>query len=268
MGKKKRREIPNFELEIFETHCHLDYLKSHEIEELLQKCRDLTINKIVTISVEPSNLAKVIQLADDHEMIYTCQGIHPHEAKDYTDDVEATIKQNLSHEKVLAVGEVGLDYYYNHSPHDTQRDVFRRQMNIAIVNNLPVIIHSRDAEDDTIAILDEFSPKLERKGVIHSFTSKPELAKNALENGFYLGFNGIITFKNAQDVRDAVELAPLDRILIETDAPFLTPEPYRGRENAPIYLPFIAEKISEIKNVPVEEVIKVTTQNAKNLFSL
>lgn len=266
MGKKKRRDIPNYGLEIFETHCHLDYLKSHEIDELLQKCRDLTINKIVTISVEPSNLAKVIQLATDHEMIYTCQGIHPHEAKDYTDEVEATIKSNLSHAKVLAVGEIGLDFYYNHSPHDTQRDVFRRQMNIAIENDYPVIIHSRDAEEDTIEILDELSPSLKRKGVIHSFTSKPELAENALKNGFYLGFNGIITFKNAQDVRDAVELAPLERILIETDAPFLTPEPYRGRENAPVYLPFIAEKIAEIKNVSVEEVIKTTTQNAIDLF--
>lgn len=265
MGKK-RREIPIFQNEIFETHCHIDYLKEQQVHELVKQCQSLNIKKIITISVEPSNLQTVVDLANNHDCIYTCQGIHPHEAKDFTDAVANEIIGNLAHPKVLAVGEIGLDYFYNHSDPLIQKPVFKRQIEIAIDHKLPVIIHSRDAEEDTIEILEELSPRLERKGVIHSFTSKPCLAEKALELGFYLGFNGIITFKNADDVRSAVEAAPIERILIETDAPFLTPVPYRGRENAPIYLPFIAEKIAEIKNLSVEEVIQKTTQNAKDLF--
>lgn len=267
MGKK-RREIPVFQNEIYETHCHLDYLKEQQLQELVEKCGELNIKKIITISVEPSNLQTVLDIANKYPQIYTCQGIHPHEAKDYTDGVEQTIKANLSNSKVLAIGEIGLDYFYNHSEPTIQKPAFRRQLQIAIDNKLPVIIHSRDAEEDTIEILEEMAPSLERKGVIHSFTSKPILAEKALELGFYLGFNGIITFKNADDVRSALEQTPLGRILIETDAPFLTPVPYRGRENAPIYLPFIAEKIAEIKQIPVEDVIQITTQNARDLFGL
>lgn len=265
MGKK-RPPIAKYNHEIFETHCHLDYLKESQIDELVQKCDELNIKKIITISVEPDNLQKVLDISSQYENIYTCQGIHPHEAKDYTDEVHQTILGNLKHEKVLAVGEIGLDYYYNHSDPNIQKPVFEKQMQIAVDHDLPVIIHSRDAEDDSIQILHQFKDTLKRKGVVHSFTSKPELAKAALDLGFYLGFNGIITFKNAEDVRDAVRMAPIEQILLETDSPFLTPVPYRGRENAPIYLPFIAEKVAEIKEMNVEDVIKITTQNAIDLF--
>ncbi len=265
MGKK-RREIPLFEKPLIETHCHLDYLKDRPLEETLQKCHDLNIKKVITIAVAPENLDKVVELTNEYENVYGTQGIHPHEAKSWNDDVEKKITVHAALEKVVAIGEIGLDFYYNHSPKEKQIPAFEKQMEMACEFDLPVVIHSRDADPETIAILDAKAPQLKKKGVIHSFTSGPELAKNALSHGFYLGFNGIITFNSAQNVRDIVELCPLENIILETDSPFLTPVPYRGRENAPFYLPFVAEKIAEIKNCSLDEVLEVTYQNSLDLF--
>lgn len=265
MGKK-RREIPRFDKPLIETHCHLDYLKDRPLEETLQKCDDLNIEKIITIAVAPDNLDTVFSLAKTHANIFGTQGIHPHEAKSWSAEVEAKILSHAREEKIVAVGEIGLDFYYNNSPKEKQIPAFERQMEIASELDLPVVIHSRDADPETIEILDNKAPALKKKGVIHSFTSGPELAKKALEHNFYLGFNGIITFNSAQNVRDIVELCPLENIILETDAPFLTPVPYRGRENAPFYLPFVAEKIAEIKEVSLEEVLTVCYKNSVDLF--
>jgi TatD DNase family protein len=167
---------------------------------------------------------------------------------------------------MVAVGEIGLDYHYNHSSQDIQKQVFSEQLELACELGKPVIIHSREADEDMIKILQKFAPKLSRKGVIHSFTSGPELAKAAIEMGFYLGFNGIITFKNAVNVREIVKLCPVDRILLETDAPFLTPVPFRGKENKPSYLPHILEKTAEIKGLPEHTVQDICYQNSMQLF--
>jgi TatD DNase family protein len=166
----------------------------------------------------------------------------------------------------VAIGEIGLDYHYSKSPHDEQRQAFEEQLQIAIDFNLPVVIHSRDADEDTMAILKNFSSTLKRKGVIHSFTSGLKLAELAIKENFYLGFNGIITFKNAENVRDALRLTPVEKILLETDSPFLTPDPYRGMENAPYYLPFIAEKIAEVKNLELTSVLEHAYKNSIDLF--
>lgn len=251
---------------IIETHCHLDYLKQASLDEILNSSREANIEKIITIAVEPENLDKVLEISEKYEEVFFSQGIHPHDAIKYNDEVGKTIQARCSHPKMLAVGEIGLDFYYNNSPKETQIEVFEKQLQIAIDEDKPVIIHSRDAEEETIQVLEKYQAKLKRKGVIHSFTSKPSLAEYALKIGFYLGFNGIITFKNAQNVRDVVEMAPLASILLETDAPFLTPVPHRGKENAPFYLPHIAEKIAEIKGVSVAEVFATCYQNSLNLF--
>ncbi len=253
---------------MIETHCHLDYLKDRPLDETLKLSREAGVSKIITIAVSPDNLDSVIEIALKDDEIFCTQGIHPHDASKYSDEVQAKIISNLSNSKVVAVGEIGLDYHYDNSPRELQRDAFRRQLQIAIDHIKPVVIHTREAEDDTAEILNLMAPKLERKGVIHSFTSTPELARTVLSLGFHIGFNGIITFKNAQNVRDIVELTPLDRILIETDSPFLAPIPHRGKENAPFNLPHIAAKIAEIKSLTVEQVIEQTTRNAKNLFLL
>jgi TatD DNase family protein len=267
MGKK-RREIPVFDHPIIETHCHLDYLKENDLIEILDASFKHRIEKIVTISVSPDNLDTALNIAIKHESVYCTQGIHPHEASKWSEEVKNKIQKNLSQNKVVAVGEIGLDYYYNKSPREVQINAFREQLQIAIENDLPVVIHSRDADQDMIDILKELAPSLKRKGVIHSFTSGEELAKVALDLGFYLGFNGIITFKTAQNVRDILEICPLNRLLLETDAPFLTPVPYRGKENAPYYLPFIAEYIAELKNISLDDILKTCYKNSKEFFSL
>jgi TatD DNase family protein len=263
---KQKREIPVFELPLIETHCHLDYLKENELEVTLEECRRVNIEKIITISVAPENLDTVRDIVTNHPQVFGTQGIHPHEAKLWTSEVKEKILKNSEDEKIVAIGEIGLDFYYNNSPKEKQIEVFREQLQMAASLNKPVVIHSREADTETIDMLEAYSGPLKKKGVIHSFTSGPELAKKALELGFYLGFNGIITFKSAENVRQIVELCPLEKMILETDSPFLTPVPFRGRENAPFYLPFVAEKIAEIKNVPLEDVLKITYQNSLNLF--
>jgi TatD DNase family protein len=268
MGKSKRREIPKYDVGLIETHCHLDYLKEDELKVILDRSLEHHIEKIVTIAVAPTNLAKVRELTQAHEMIYGTQGIHPHEAKDVTPEVLEEIAQNINNDKIVAVGEIGLDYYYDKSPHAKQIDAFEKQLQIAVDNDKPVVIHTREADEDTIAVLKNFSSSLKKKGVIHSFTSSLDLAKFCLNEGFHLGFNGIITFNKAENVREVLRECPLERILVETDAPFLTPVPYRGKENAPFYLPFVAERIAQEKEIELDEVLRVSKQNAIDLFEL
>lgn len=263
---KKRREIPRFDHPIIETHCHLDYLKERPLEDILLESEQLNIERIITIAVAPDNLERVRQLSQLAPWIYGTQGIHPHEAETFNDAVEAEIRTHIGDTKIVAVGEIGLDYYYDHADREVQRTVFRRQLQIACDYSKPVVIHSRDADDDTIEILREFEATLTRRGVIHSFTSGPGLARYALDQGWCLGFNGITTFNKAENVRDIVRMSPIEQILLETDAPFLTPVPYRGRENAPCYLPFVAEKIAEVKELPLQQVIEQTYHNSLRTF--
>lgn len=265
---KPRREIPIPVLPIIETHFHLDMLKAFTREEIVEKTKIHNIQKMITISTNPNNLDEVISITQNFPQIYCTQGLHPHEGKEWNDEVKAHVIKNLNtkNKKIVAVGEIGLDFYYSKSPRDEQIKAFEEQLQIACDFDLPVVIHSRDADEDTIAVLKNFSKTLKRKGVIHSFTSGLDLAKFTLGEGFYLGFNGIITFKNAENVRDALRITPLDKFLLETDSPFLTPDPYRGFENAPYYLPFIAEKIAEVKAVTLDEVLTNAYKNSYDLF--
>lgn len=263
---KKRREIPVFDHPIIETHCHLDYLKDRELKETLEQSQRVNIEKLITIAVSPDNLGRVRELSQIAPWVYGTQGIHPHEAESYSDAVEEEIRSHALDEKIVAVGEIGLDYFYDNADQGVQREVFRRQLQIACDTDRPVVIHSRDADEDTITILKEFENTLGRRGVIHSFTSGPGLAQYALDQGWCLGFNGITTFNKAENVRDIVRMASIEQILLETDSPFLTPVPYRGRENAPFYLPFVAEKIAEVKELPLEEVLSKTYKNSLRTF--
>lgn len=268
MSKNKKREIPNWNLPIIETHCHLDYLKQDALSAIIEKSREACVEKIITIAVAPENLNRVIEIATQYENVYCTQGLHPHEGKLYTPEIENVILKNLEHSKVVAVGEIGLDYHYNNSPAKEQRDAFERQLQIAVDHNKPIVVHTREADEDTRDILKNFSTTLKQKGVIHSFTSSTWLAEFCINEGFSIGFNGIITFNSAQNVRDVLAITPIEHILVETDAPFLTPIPFRGCENAPFYLPFIIEKIAEVKSITIEEVLKMTYQNSKKLFGL
>lgn len=251
---------------MIETHCHLDYLKAEPLEEILKKIKEAGINKIVTIGVDPQNLDKVMELSNTYEEIYFTQGIHPHDAKEATDVEFNKIISRAPMPKMVAVGEIGLDYHYNNSPPEIQRIVFEKQLQLACDLNLPVVIHTRDADEDTKAILKNFSGQLKCKGVIHSFTATLELAQFVLDEGFYIGFNGIITFKKAENVQEVVKLTPPERILFETDSPFLTPVPHRGKENAPFYLPFIAAKIAELKSLNLDQLKSQVLENSLKCF--
>ncbi len=266
-SKKIKKEIPRVSIPIIETHCHLDYLKEEDLESIISKSEEYNIEKMITISVSPDNFQAVLDLTRKYGNVYGTQGVHPHQASTFQKEVENQIIHNLQSEKIVAVGEIGLDYYYNKAPKEVQINAFKKQLEIACEKDLPVIIHSRDAEEDTIEILEYFAPNLKRKGVIHSFTSKLNLAEKALELGFHLGFNGIITFKNAENVRQALSITPLEKVLLETDSPYLTPAPFRGHENAPYYLPCVAAYMAEFLKLDCNNMLKQIHKNSIHLFN-
>lgn len=262
----KKHSIPLFDRPIIETHCHLDYLKDKPLEDILADARAVGVERFITIGVSPDNQETVAALADQYDDIWGTQGIHPHDARLFTEEAAAVMQSRLTHTKIVAVGETGLDYFYEHSDRTEQQRVFEIQLQWAVDYNLPVVIHTRDADEDTQAILKNFSGKLKRGGVIHSFTSSLALAEYCIGEGFCLGFNGITTFNKAENVREVAAATPLERILLETDAPFLTPIPFRGRENAPAYLPFIAQTLARVKDVPVEALLEAAYVNSKRVF--
>lgn len=262
---KKKRDIPVFDLPIIETHCHLDYLEGDELDQAITDAQSVNVEKIVTIAVSPDNLAKVRELTH-REQVWGTQGIHPHEAELVTDETYAEIREHGADDKIVAIGEIGLDYYYDHADRKVQQKVFEEQLQIAVDLNKPIVVHTREADDDCRAILSNFSSQLKQKGVIHSFTSGLPLAQWCLDEGFMLGFNGIITFNRAENVREVLDATPLNQLVTETDAPYLTPVPFRGKPNAPKYLPFIVEKIAEVKGLSHEDVLSATYQNAQKLF--
>lgn len=264
---KKEKVIPLSPLPIIETHFHLDYLKTHSTDEIVQKSRDYHIEKMITISVEPDNFDSVMELTYKYPEVFGTQGIHPHDAKLFTEETYEKVKENtLKNPKILAIGEIGLDYFYTKSSREDQLKCFERYLELASELDKPVVIHTRDADEDTKAVLKNAIPALKQKGVLHSFTSSIELAEFALSENFYLGINGICTFPNAGNVREVVALAPLEKLLLETDAPFLTPAPFRGVENAPYYLSLVALKIAEVKSLSYENVLKSTHENSYRLF--
>lgn len=249
---------------MIETHCHLDYWEGSELEELIRECHDVGVQKLVTIAVKEENYDVVKRISDSFEHIYYTQGTHPHKAQEVTDLAYQKVRQRAGEKKMVAVGEIGLDYYYEHSPQDIQQEVFKKFLNLADEVGLPVVIHSRDAEADTIKVMQDYTGS----GVIHSFTATKKLADFALAKNLMIGVNGIITFKNSQDLRDVIADIPLENLILETDAPYLTPMPHRGKKNTPYYLPLVAQKLAEIKEVSLAEIVRQTTLNAQNLFGI
>ncbi|MCP5326389.1 MAG: TatD family hydrolase [Oceanospirillaceae bacterium] len=262
----KKRDIPVFNHPIIETHCHLDYLKENALADILTQCAKANVERVITIGVSPDNLASVLQLTEAAHNIYGTLGVHPHDAEKFTAETATFIREQATAAKIVAIGEIGLDYYYEHSDRKTQQTVFETQLQIACDLNLPVVIHSREADEDTRAILQNFSGSLKRKGVIHSFTSGIELAQFAINDGFCLGFNGICTFPKADNVREIIRITPAENILLETDSPYLTPVPFRGRENAPFYIPFVAEHVAQVKEMDIETLLPVVYQNSLRVF--
>jgi len=267
MSKKRKEELLNLGHPIFETHCHLDYLKRFKTAETLKKCCQVGVEKILTIGVSLNHQDRLIELSEEFSNIYCSQGIHPHNANDFNKEIKEKILNNIKHPKVIALGEIGLDYHYDYAPREKQIEVFETQLEIAIQADLPIVIHTREADSDCLSILKNSQSKI-KNIVLHSYTSGVELAEYALSQDYFIGFNGIITFKNAQNVRDILSIVPITNLVVETDAPFLSPTPHRGIENGPQLIPFVAQKIAIEKNIDIKILLKQMWENSHKLFNL
>lgn len=262
-----KHPIPQLGRPITETHCHLDFLEPEQVSGVLDLARAQGVHRFVTIGTAPDNLSRAQEIASAHNDVWCTLGIHPHDAKTVVPEVLERIRtESHAGNRVVAIGEIGLDYHYGYSEKKVQQSVFEAQLQIAVDLDLPVVIHSREADEDTQAILANFGSSRPIKGVIHSFTSGVALAEYCLSENFMLGFNGIITFNRAENVREVLRMTPLDAMVVETDTPYLTPVPYRGKENAPCYLPFIVQRMASEKAVSVDDMLGHLEANADRLF--
>jgi TatD DNase family protein len=253
-----------------DSHAHIQGKEyAGEAAAVIARAREAGVETIIAVggAGDMSSNREAVALAGSFADVYATVGMHPHDAKDVSDEDMQALEKLCASAKVVAVGETGLDYYYSHSPHQTQRDVFARFIALALRTQFPLVVHERDAAMDAAALLrSEGAGRL--SGVIHCFTGDYEAARRYLDLGFYISFSGIITFKNAESLREVARRVPLDRLCVETDSPYLTPVPHRGRRNEPAYVRFVAEALARIKNVHVEEVGNATTANARALFRL
>ncbi len=249
-----------------DSHCHLNYDDYKEdLDAVIQRAKDVDITTMVSICTEMAEAQAILDLANKHEELFCTVGVHPHEAKEAGSDLQAQLKQFTKFDKVIGLGETGLDYYYEHSPQQEQKQAFQTHIDVAEETGLPLIIHTRDAEQDTVDMLVEKQGKV--TGVFHCFSGSAWLAEKALEMGFYISISGIVTFKKADDLRDIVKSVPLDKLLVETDAPYLAPVPKRGKRNEPAFMIYTAEVVAELKGVSMKGLGQATTDNFKTLFA-
>lgn len=247
-----------------DVHTHINMLELN-MDEALKEARANGVERMITIGTGHDDLEKVIQYSRENAPeVYGTLGFHPHDAKTYDQAGEDIIQKGAKEPRIIGIGEIGLDYYYSHSEHEVQKTVFRRQMEIAQENDLPIEIHTRDAEDDTIEVLQAFKGKV--RGLFHCFTGTMDLAKRGLDLGYNISISGVVTFKTADALREVVKYVPLDRLHLETDAPFLTPVPFRGTKNHPALMVHTAQVVADLKNVSLETLSEATRNNALGLF--
>jgi len=251
---------------LVDSHCHLDYPEFADLDETARRAHEAGVGCMLTIGTSMLTFPGVLAVAEARDDIFCTVGVHPHEAgKEPMVSVEQLL-EHAKHPKVVGFGETGLDYFYEHSPRAAQQESFRTHIEAARIAQLPVIVHTRDADADTLAILSDEMQKGAFGGLIHCFSATADFARQAVAMGLYISISGIITFKKADDLRAAVATVPLDKLLVETDAPYLAPLPHRGKPNEPAYTRFTAEKLSEIKGVSFEDVARATTENFFRLF--
>ncbi|MBQ9792443.1 MAG: TatD family hydrolase [Clostridia bacterium] len=253
---------------IIDSHCHIYDQKLTEIKDEILKSI-INKNQLCICNADSIETSKLcIDLAEKNTNIYATVGIHPHEAKTFNENSLQNLEELSKNKKVVAIGEIGLDYYYDFSPRKIQKEVLKNQIILADKLSLPCVFHVREATEDFLCIIKEMAQYFNNSGVIHSFSGSVETAKQLVKMGFYLGINGIVTFKNANKILDVVKEIPLKHLIIETDCPYLTPVPHRGKPNRPEYVEFVAEKIAEIKEITKQEVIDITTKNTLSLFKI
>jgi TatD DNase family protein len=255
---------------LIDSHAHIQGKEyAGEAEAVIKRAHAAGVGEIIAVggAGDMSSNTEAIALASSFANVYATVGMHPHDAKDVGEDELRALRELTAHPKVIAVGETGLDYYYNHSPHEVQRRVFGQFICMARETGLPIVVHERDAAQEAAELL-RAEGGGELRGVIHCFTGNYEAACAYLDLGFYLSFTGIVTFKNGADLRDVVRKVPLERMLVETDSPYLTPVPHRGKRNEPAYVRLVAETVSKVKEISFEDVAAVTTANVRALFTI
>lgn len=259
---------------MIDTHCHINFeAYDEDRDSIINKATEKGVTRIIIPAVDVASSEAGIELARQYEGIFATTGVHPNSTATFNDDMLQQLEA-LSHQpKIVSIGEIGLDYHWDKSPKKKQKAAFEAQLDLAARRELPVIIHNREASEDVLPILESWVKTLPaslkaRPGVLHSFSAPQAYADRALAAGFYLGFTGPVTFKKANDLRDVAKTVPLDRILVETDGPFLTPEPYRGKRNQPAFIPFIVDQLAALKNITQAEMAQATTENALRLFHL
>lgn len=255
---------------LIDTHCHLDLRQfADDRTAVIRRAAAAGVSQIIVPAINLQNLTAVTDLALTHEGVFAAVGIHPNSCAEWTDAWLTAVREAAARPKVVAIGEIGLDYYWDDAPHAVQHEALAQQLALAAHLTLPVIIHNREANDDVLRLL-AASPLAGREnpGVLHSFSGDWAMARAALDLGFYLGFTGPVTFKKADDLREIVRRTPLERLLIETDAPYLAPQPYRGKRNEPAYVSLVAARMAEVKGVETAVIAHHTTANARRLFGL
>ena len=257
-------------MSLIDSHCHLDSAEfDADRDEVIQRALDSGVEHMLAIGTGsgPPDLEAGIRLAERHAAFYATVGVHPHNAAQASQTDLRRLEHLLSHPRVIALGEIGLDYHYDFSPRDTQKSIFIEQMSIAAAARKPIVIHTREAWDDTLALIEQHWAPRGLPGIMHCFSGGPAEASRALELGFYLSFGGIVTFPKALDVQAAARTAPLDRILVETDAPYLAPVPKRGQRNEPALMVHTARKLAGLRGQSFEEISSATSQNFRRLFA-
>ncbi|WP_416148107.1 TatD family hydrolase [Salipaludibacillus sp. HK11] len=253
---------------LFDTHVHLNVEQfEDDLEEVIARAQEAGVENMVVVGFDEKTIKKAINLVETHDFLYAAVGWHPVDAIDLTEEHLNWIEELASHPKVVAIGETGLDYHWDKSPKDVQKEAFRKQIHLAKRVNLPIIIHDREAHQDIVDILKEEKAE-DVGGIMHCFGGSIEIAQECLKMNFHLSFGGPVTFKNAIRPKEVVKEVPLERLLIETDAPFLAPHPFRGKRNEPGYVKLIAEQIAELREVSYEDIAKQTSLNAKKLFGI
>ncbi len=252
---------------MIDTHSHINTIKGLNIDEILEEAKNNGVEKIILPSAELSDIDEVFKISEKYENVYALLGLHPSEVKDWSEELENKIKEYCKQsKKIVGIGEIGLDYYWDKSFNELQKEIFIKQIKLANELNLPISIHDREAHKDTFDILKEHNKN--STVIMHCFSGSVEFMKECIKEGFYIAIGGVVTFKNAVKVKEVAKGVPPEKLLLETDAPYLTPVPYRGKENHPAYVKYVAEEIAKLREISFEEIDKITTENAKRIFNI
>ena len=251
---------------MIDTHSHINCIEEFTIDEIITNAKINGVKKIILPAAYPSDIDIVFDIINKYENVYGLLGVHPSEVKDWNDSLIDKIKKYAENKKIVGIGEIGLDYYWDKSFNDLQKEVFIKQIKLANELNLPISIHDREAHKDTYDILKEYNKN--SKIIMHCFSGSVEFAKECVKEGWYIALGGVVTFKNAIKMKEVAKNIPIENLLLETDAPYLTPVPYRGKTNQPAYVKYVAEEIAKLRDTSFEEIDKITTQNAERVFNI